>query len=80
MAILTQETTVYRDSELLPISMFVNSSEFTLLANQVPRFRVNSLVCIGELLKAHQKPGNIFNIFNIFNRPSIDTTFLESRV
>ena len=51
----------------------VNSSEFTLSANQMPRFRVNSLVCIGELLKAHQKPGNIFNIFNIFNRPSIYT-------
>ena len=60
--------------------MFVNSSEFTLSTNEMPRFRVNSLVCIGELLKAHQKPGNIFNIFNIFNRSSIDTTFLESRV
>ena len=80
MAILTHETTVYRDSELLPILIKVNSSEFILSANEMPLFGVNSLVCIGELLKAHQKPGNIFNIFNIFNRPSIDTMFLESRV
>ena len=66
MAILTHETTVYRDSELLPILIKVNSSEFILSANEMPLFGVNSLVCIGELLKAHQKPG-IYSIYSIYS-------------